>query len=180
MLFRASAPAISPPMRSVRLNPSLTSSLQFSFTLIGGVLTLLLMFDVISYLIKGRSIHLPPLQTLERIVTVLVIVGFGLGVVLFAISWADGTTLSESGLRGPAFWGKPVNIAWTDVASVTRGFDKVWICLIVRSVSSKNEIWLYTAERDIPRIYRQIRAYVGPDHPLAQWLSSNYRINTEA
>jgi hypothetical protein len=166
-------------MRSVRLNPSLIACLQFSFTLIGSVLVLAVMFDIAGELIRGRPMRVPSLQSIERTLTSIAIVASGLGTALFGIFWISGVTINENGLRGRTFWGRRIAIAWDEVASVRKVFVSGIPSLIVRSASSNKELWLPILGRDVRRVYLEIRTYVAPNHPLTQWLSLNYPIRTE-
>jgi hypothetical protein len=157
-------------MQLVRVHPSLRACVSFSFTVMGGVLCLLLIAD----LVKGRLSW----DKVQLAVTIICATGGGLGLFLYAIGWAFATTISETGLSGPRLLGRHNTIAWNDVASVTAVMEGM-PALIIRSISSKKVIWMETLGLDIPDTYRSIRQYVAPDHPLAQWLSSKDRITTD-
>ncbi len=121
-------------MQSVRVHPSLRACVSFSFTVMGGVLCLLLITDLMKGRLSWDKVHLAVIITCA--------IGGGLGLFLYAIGWAFATTIREGGLRGPTMWGSGTMIGWNEIASVRRVTVKGLPYLIVRSHSSNKEVWL--------------------------------------
>jgi hypothetical protein len=141
-------------MQSIRVYPRLSACLRFSFTLLGGIIAFLVIFTLIAGLIKGHAPEFPSLETLERTLLAVAVVRLGIGVFLFWTLWVYATIISDAGLRGPTFWARRITIGWNDVASVERITVKGIPYLIVKSASSKRELWLCRLGLDVSRIHR--------------------------
>jgi len=71
----------------------------------------------------------------------VLILGGAMGIFLYSIGWAFATRISDEGLRGPNMWGLRRTIQWDEIGSVRRIAEKGVPCLLIRSRSSKKQIW---------------------------------------
>ena len=139
-------------MRIVRVHPRLRACLGFSFTIIGSLVTLLLLIDAA----KGR---LSWNQVGSGLKSVCLIAG-GMGVFLYGIGWAFATTVNDEGLRGPNIWGLRRTISWNDIGSVRKVVAKGIPYLLIRSRSSKKQIWFCVLGFKEPAVLERLQAFI--------------------
>jgi asparagine N-glycosylation enzyme membrane subunit Stt3 len=77
-------------MQSVRVHPPLRACMSFSFIVFGPILVLLLIADFVKRRLSWDKVQLA--------VTMICVLGGGLGIFLYAMGWTFVTTISESGL----------------------------------------------------------------------------------
>ena len=81
------------------------------------------------------------------------------GTFLYSIGFAVTTTVDEKGLRGPSGWGRRT-ICWNDIDSVRRVVVKGIPYLLIRSRSSKKEIWFCVLDFNERLILDLLRDFV--------------------
>jgi hypothetical protein len=103
------------------------------FTVVGSVFALLLIAQAATERLTWNKTELA--------IKIVCLIGGGLGLFLFGVGWVCATTLNDEGLHGPTLWGVRRTICWNDIGSVRRVVVKGIPYLLIRSRSSKMEIW---------------------------------------
>jgi hypothetical protein len=100
----------------------------------------------------------------QRAISVIFVVGGGLGFFLYGLCWVFATKVDEAGLRGPTMWGSRATIGWNDIASVRRITVKGVPYLLMRSRSSKKEIWFCILGLNESSTLERLQAFTPSDH----------------
>jgi hypothetical protein len=75
-------------------------------------------------------------------VQLILVLGSAMGLFLYGVAWAFATTVSDEGLHGPNMCGLRRTIGWDDIGTVRQVVVKGIPYLLIRSRSSKKQIWL--------------------------------------
>jgi hypothetical protein len=113
-------------------------------------------FFVIGDAAKGRLTWDKALLAMKLVLTL----GSAMAVFLYAIGWAFATRISEEGLRGPNMWGVRRTIHWDDIGSVRRVVVKGVPYLLIRSRSSKKQIWFCVLGFKEAAILERLQAFI--------------------
>ena len=142
-------------MQSVRVHPSLRACLGWAFTIAGTVLALLLTIEAA----KGRLTW----DKAQLAIGTICVIGGGLGLFLYGAGWAFAATINDEGFRGATLWGRRKTIRWNDIGSVRQVTVKGIPYLLIRSRSSKKEIWFCILGFDKSILLDRLQAFVESD-----------------
>jgi len=139
-------------MRTVRVHPRLRACLALSFLGMGLVFALLMISDAA----KGRLTWDKALLATKLVL----ILGSVMGLFLYAIGWAFATGVSDEGLSGPNTWGVRRTIRWDDIGSVRKVVVKGIPYLLIRSRSSKKQIWFCVLGFKEPTVLERLQTFI--------------------
>jgi hypothetical protein len=143
--------------------PPLRAWLFFSFTILSTVIVILIIIPLIHGL-KENRMDFPSWEKLRLGATIVLVVGTGLGVLLFGLGWITATTADEKGLHG-GFWVLRTTIGWDEIASVQRVTDNHGIpFLVIRSRVSKKQLRLCVLGLEKSSLLERLQAFILSDH----------------
>jgi hypothetical protein len=142
-------------MQSIRVHPSLRACLGWTFTIVATVFALLLIIEAA----KGRLTW----DKAQLAIGIACVIGGGLGLFLYGAGWAFAATVNDEGLRGATLLGCRKTIRWNDIGSVRQVTVKGIPYLLIRSRSSKKEIWFCVLGFDKSILLDRLQAFAESD-----------------
>jgi hypothetical protein len=156
-------------MQGIRVHPSLRACLGWAFTMVSSVFALLLIIQSGTGRLTWDKARL--------VIEIMCLIGGGLGLFLYGVGWAFATTLNDEGLHGPTLLGVRRAICWNDIGLVRRVVVKGIPYLLIRSHSSKEEIWFCVLGFSEKLILERLQDFIPANDPdkLSEILSNARR-----